>query len=269
MASTVPLELDVYLAREAPVGLIIRRGPAKLCCAIRWDRATDEFTVGQWVKHRIMRDGGDLAPDGEHFLYVAKWQWHYFIAISKPPFFTALVLTESYRCSGLFIDACTYWVPGGGQPATTPDGARLRWRNDGSAPAGADLSGRLTRDGWHLDEHPVYCGWHQSRTRHWRDLRNGWRLERLGQMHPYARWPRTAVDATYALRHTPTDRVVDCPDWTWADCDRDRIVWTMDGCLWTAHLTGTGLGQSRCLFDFRPLTFAPCPAPYEGLRQQF
>ncbi|HAP39973.1 MAG TPA: hypothetical protein DCQ94_09465, partial [Nitrospira sp.] len=68
---TFPPRLHVLLAREAPVGLVIRRGPSRQVCTMRWDRRTDTVTLGQWFNGRIYERRCDLSPDGTHFLYFA------------------------------------------------------------------------------------------------------------------------------------------------------------------------------------------------------
>jgi len=39
--------LNVLLARDARLGLVIRHGPAKPVCTLLWNRKKDEFTPGQ------------------------------------------------------------------------------------------------------------------------------------------------------------------------------------------------------------------------------
>ena len=48
-----PARIHVLLAREAAVGVVIRRGPSKQVCAVLWDRKRDEFHVGQWLMGHI------------------------------------------------------------------------------------------------------------------------------------------------------------------------------------------------------------------------
>src|SRR5947209_4486618 len=64
--------LHVLLAREAPLGLVIRHGTAKSVCTLLWDRKKDKFTLGQWMRGRIDIETCDLSPDGKHFLYSAQ-----------------------------------------------------------------------------------------------------------------------------------------------------------------------------------------------------
>ena len=44
--------IHVLLAEEAPLGVVIRRGPSKQVCTIGWDRRRDEFQLGQWLRAR-------------------------------------------------------------------------------------------------------------------------------------------------------------------------------------------------------------------------
>jgi hypothetical protein len=41
-----PARLHVLLARNAKVGLVIRRGPSKSVCTVLWDRKRDKFKLG-------------------------------------------------------------------------------------------------------------------------------------------------------------------------------------------------------------------------------
>lgn len=71
-----PARIHVLLARDASVGVVIRRGPAKAVATLLWDRRTDHFRLGQWLRGRIYERRCDLSPDGEHLLYFAmngKW----------------------------------------------------------------------------------------------------------------------------------------------------------------------------------------------------
>lgn len=104
--------LHVILARNERTGIIIRRGPSKSVCTILWDRKTDKFKLGQWLRGRIYERRSDLSPDGKHFIYFAmngKWEsetkgaW---TAISKTPYLKAISLFAKGDCwngGGLFM----------------------------------------------------------------------------------------------------------------------------------------------------------------------
>ena len=99
---TASCSLNVLLAKDAPKGVILRRGPTQWVQLILWHTATDSFDEGQWFRGRIYPAGCDLSPDGSLFLYVAlkartpfrqqssyTYKW---TAVSRPPYFTALAL---------------------------------------------------------------------------------------------------------------------------------------------------------------------------------
>jgi hypothetical protein len=96
-----PARLFVLLARDAPVGVILRRGPSDWVQMIHWDKKRDVFTPGQWFHGRIYEHRCDLSLSGRYFVYCAykpvnrrpdptygdRWT-----AISRPPYFSALAL---------------------------------------------------------------------------------------------------------------------------------------------------------------------------------
>src|SRR4051794_20213611 len=99
---TADARLQVLLARAAPVGLILRRGPSKWVQLVKWDTAADRFEPGQWFHGRLYERRGDLSPDGRLFVYFASkftgltladreytYAW---TAVSRPPYLTALAL---------------------------------------------------------------------------------------------------------------------------------------------------------------------------------
>jgi len=110
-----PPRLFVFLAREAPVGLILRRGPTRWVHLIRWDTANDVFEPGAWFRGRIYEERCDLSPDGTKFLYFTRKNsprdngevkytsaW---TAVSKTPWVTALALWpngDTYGGGGIF-----------------------------------------------------------------------------------------------------------------------------------------------------------------------
>ena len=61
--------LHVLLASDTPIGLVIRRGPAKRTATILWNRDTDGFQLGQSALGRIYERYSDLSPDGKYLLY--------------------------------------------------------------------------------------------------------------------------------------------------------------------------------------------------------
>ncbi len=109
----------VLLAREARVGVILRRGPSDWWHLTRWDTQRDQFEKGQWFHGRICPGKCDLSPDGKLFLYFGgKWRAsarsrgydNVWTAISRPPYLTALALwptNSTWEGGGVFVDNLT------------------------------------------------------------------------------------------------------------------------------------------------------------------
>ena len=266
-----PARLHVLLARDAPLGVVIRRGPAKQSCTLLWDLRTDEFTLGQWLKGRIYEERSDLSPDGRHLIYFAynggRWRsatgasW---TAVSRAPYLKALSLYgvgHTWFGGGLFSRAGHYWLDGGGEPLR--ESAEVR-RDTAFHPGARDgwfnqYHYRLTRDGWRLA-----AASQSPRTRYQfeKDAPRGWTLVRVA--HP-GRPPgpgrgRRAVDHFL----TRAGVTIPCPGWEWADVDaaRDRLAWAAGGRLFAGKLDLGGLHEIAELRDFNPMTFEPIRAPY-------
>src|ERR1044071_9107311 len=94
-ASEPGVRLYSILARDAPRGVVFRRGPSKQVLLILWRTDTDEFIEGQWLKGRIYERRCDLSPSGEWLVYFAadyKKPYFSWTALSRPPYLTAIAL---------------------------------------------------------------------------------------------------------------------------------------------------------------------------------
>jgi hypothetical protein len=117
IAATAPAcRLAIKLATEAPVAVVLRRGPSRWAQLIRWRLDDDSVELGQWVRARIYEDMCDLSADGELFVYCARRNTKATLralgeatwtAVSRPPYFTALALWShsGYCGGGLFTGA--------------------------------------------------------------------------------------------------------------------------------------------------------------------
>ena len=94
MTNKPSARISVILAREAPVGVIFRKGPSGQVLLIKWDISEDHFEYGQWFKGRIYESGCSLSPSGDKLLYYARKKDKTWTAISKPPYLTALALWD-------------------------------------------------------------------------------------------------------------------------------------------------------------------------------
>ena len=111
--------LFVIPARDEPVAVILRRGPAAWYHVILWETRRDVFTPGAWFKGRIYEDKCDLSPDGKLFVYFVHQGsrgstpfTHAWTAISRPPWLHALVVWPqgtTYGGGGKFTGPRSIW----------------------------------------------------------------------------------------------------------------------------------------------------------------
>lgn len=203
----VPARLFVLLAREAPVGVILRRGPSDWVQMIHWDTKKDIFTPGQWFHGRIYEQKCDLSPNGKYFAYCAYKHGNHkehpdygdrWTAVSKPPYFTALGL---WRCDsrwhggGLFLDKKQLLLnhPEGSSephPNHMPENIKVTVADGNSSLRNSVFYYALRRNGWLILErsrqfgdygYPSSSGYNRlplwfrgqapSRNRHWVTLK--------------------------------------------------------------------------------------------------
>ncbi len=159
MVYGIGVSLFVLIARDAPVAVVIRRGPSAWVHLTLWDMRTDTFTPGAWFRGRIYAEKCDLSPDGELFVYSAHQgrrlgtsysdSW---TAVSRPPWLHALALWPmhtTYGGGGRFTGKRRLVLRGAGaaHPEHPPHGLEIV---GGEAPVhastteveGADWSGR-------------------------------------------------------------------------------------------------------------------------------
>jgi hypothetical protein len=164
-----PCRLHFLLARDAPTGVLFRRGPSRWVRLIKWSVADDTFELGQWFKGRIYEKRCDLSPDGTKLIYFAQKINHRTLndpehsyawtAISRPPFLTAVALWRKGDCwngGGLFETNSRVWLnhfPGGSaHPDHQPTGLEVVDKIDQRGEDNTVLDKRLSRDGWKLVE---------------------------------------------------------------------------------------------------------------------
>jgi hypothetical protein len=267
-----PARLHVLLARDAKVGLVIRRGPSKSVCTVLWNRESHTFKLGQWLRGRIYERRCDLSPDGKHFLYFAmngRWgsetrgSW---TAISRAPYLKALDLFAKGDCwhgGGLFLSDREFWLNDGYGHTELRAASRLR-RNPGGQPTdyfgGECLNvyyNRLQRDGWAMAKEE-----YQGATLFEKKLTKGWRLRKLAFSEIGAPPGRGCYWDAHELRHEATSTVLAFPEWEWADFVDGRLVWATGGRLHAARLGRGKLPGEKLLHDFNAMKFEAIAAPY-------
>ncbi len=262
-----PCRLYVYLANDAPLAVVLRRGPSSWTRLSLWHIDDDTFDHGQWMKNRVYERRCDLSPDGSLFTYFAFGSSHdtepgkdSWVAISRPPWFSALALWflgMTYYTGGFFVEQDRLWL---GFESISPD--------RGFLPDNLSLT---------TDRPP-----HDDRTPNWTDrtvwlsrlLRGGWRpvpgaaRETWERPHPFEnqtllmtwpiRWgPHGEPDGIEYAVSTGGD-LEPLGAATWADWDhRGRLLIARDGRL-SSWDSSTGLVE---IADFTNQTPNPEPAP--------
>ena len=271
VSAASPCRLFVYLAREAPVAAVLRRGPSAWARLSLWRTDTDAIEHGQWLKGRVYERRSDLSPDGALFVAFVRQSegrtlpnrdtW---VAVSRPPWFTALahwVVGGTYCAGGFFPDRRALWLPFA--PGPPDEGSVPPWLEVGTDPAGyVDRTtnwpertvwfNRLLRGGWRRVEGATPETWERPAPGGEATLAMTLRSEA-----DFAAYGGPHV-VEYAIRSGPTGEVVSIGQATWADWDqRGRLIVARDGRLW--HREGTG--ALREIADFNPQRPEPAPAP--------
>ena len=116
------IRLHLFFASDNDRAVILRQGPTRQYRMILWNRDTDQFEDGQWIKNKIYVERCALSPDGQHFLYfILDGKWNSdamgsYSVLSKPPYWTALSLFpqgDTWTGESLFIDNVHYFAWGG------------------------------------------------------------------------------------------------------------------------------------------------------------
>jgi hypothetical protein len=284
--------LHAILATESPVAVLIKRGPGRCTGILRWDRRSDTFEHGQWLKLNFSHCGADLSPDGALFVYYVEThnpnrEHAFYRAISRPPWLKALAFwsTKSWidgPGTGMFVHDRSHTLKLYAS-AHKPVWDKLGIKTVDELPAippwnaiakGPLLWTRLQRDGWIVTVPYEPNPWAPSPLVKWhgtdkrtptleRSLTGGWTLRqqhgcRSGVLHN-----QPIASESFALV-APDGEPVPKPAWEWADYDtpRKRIVWTAGRMLFAAPWTTAGPGGEQVLFDANGLGFVRREAPY-------
>lgn len=272
----VPARVHILLAREAATAVIIRRGPSRHTCVLGWNRRSDDIEVGQWLRGRIYERRCDLSPDGRHLIYFAmngrwsspsKGSWS---AISRAPYLKALAFWPKGDCwngGGLFVSDRDYWLNDLYRShELARDDTRLRRVDAPPMQAyGGECPGvyypRLQRDGWTLESVRSRDGIQRGVFEKPLPFAH-WVLRKIVHAGFDRRQGRGAYYDEHALWNRRDERLIELPEWEWAELDRKRLVWVEAGRLLTAPLDKAGLGEPREIYDFNPLSWQSLQAPY-------
>jgi len=280
----VPARLFGLLAREAPVGVIIRRGPYQWVQLIKWNTSTDTFELGQWFHGRIYEYTGDLSPDGKLLFYTAFKRNNYWnnpeygntwLAISKSPYFTALALwfPDAFQPGGHFVDNETIQLYGSlsQHPNHAPSELNITYDNPQYA-SFPHKDAFFNHQGWKIFQSSsvpfdkeVYVDPRMKPNILW--------SKRSNNIDLYARWRGylrsdkknspggQSYQFEYSISSSQTDQKIVLTGVNWADFDQQgRLVLARAGKLFTATVANDAVIY-RELADFNDHRPEPMETP--------
>jgi hypothetical protein len=288
------VRLYAILARDAPFGVIFRRGPSRQVLLIGWNTAGYTFQIGQWLKGRIYERRSDLSPKGDMLVYFAvkylgpirSWT-----AISRPPFLTALAMWpkgDGWGGGGQFISQTQLALNHRESEFGLAEGIAVpRWLKvkpfgeySGRSEDGPIYDAWLRQEGWRPVEQPIKTTKHNLRAKVWFEFSPPIRWRKAHPKYPkrYSlemslRGIKEKDGPWYLFDHSVLrdgihqDRIGRSD---WADWSRSGdLLFAMDGCLYRTPCAKGVLGpleSSIKLADFTDLRFAPSEAPAEFRR---
>jgi hypothetical protein len=132
MTTPHPCRLSLVFAREAPICVILRRGPSRWVEVIKWNTSSDQFEYGPWFHGRIYGERCGLSPNGSLFVYFAmkfgrvdtvQGYAKTYTAVSRPPYLAALAMWpqgDTWGGGGRFINDNTLRLAYGSQGTSHP-----------------------------------------------------------------------------------------------------------------------------------------------------
>ncbi len=272
-----PARIHVLLARDSPRAVVIRRGPSKEVASILWDRSTDEFSLGQWLKGRIYGMRSDISPDGEYWIYFAMngyWSseaqgsW---TAVAKVPYLKALACLPKGDCwdgGGLWTTNRAYWLNDGLGHSILRDTTLVRRDVTYVGPhtfcgeCPAIYYPRLLRDGW-TESPPNTVVPATTRRSFDRSLPGGWILRKFAHAQSGSPPGKGCYWDEHCITRTDGESTLECKDWEWADFDGKRILWARHGRIYAGSIGASGCLVEVELADLNGMRFRGIEAPYE------
>lgn len=272
METKFPARIHILLARESSLGVVIRRGPSKRVCTLLWDRATDDFRIGQWLRGRIYERRCDLSPAGTYLIYFAmngRWDGEArgsWTGLSRAPYLKAFTLFAKGDCwngGGLFTGEDRYWLNGPHETIRDsrelkPDLEYVPGREFGNECLGVYYV-RLLRDGWRFVRSENIGTW-KDQSRFEKPITGGWVLHKIAHEEIGPPPGKGCYWDEHVLIGPGAE--IACPNWEWAEVDGDRLVWATGGKLFGGRLDESGLTGEAELYDFNGMEYKRTHAPY-------
>ncbi|WP_395372883.1 hypothetical protein [Marinicella sp. W31] len=275
--SKFPARLHVLVARHSSNAIVIRRGPSKQVCTFNWDRKTNTFTQGQWLKKaRIFERRSDISANGKYWIYFAmdaRWDSETkgsYTVISKTPWLKALVLYakgDGWHGGGLFSYDNVYWL-NDGYGHEKKQHSNLVKRNKDYQPKenyGGECPhvyyNRLQRDGWKLTD-SYETGKRNSNTVFERDIARGWTLRKICHADSFHPMGKGVYWDEHELINKQGDTISQ-PDWEWAEWMDNAVMFAEFGKLYKLIVKNTiELRKRQLIHDFNDYKFEELIAPY-------
>ncbi len=275
--SKFPARLHVLVARQGNNAIVIRRGPSKQVCTFEWDRKTNKFSQGQWLKKaKIFERRSDISANGKYWIYFAmdgRWESKTkgsYTVIAKTPWLKALTLYakgDGWHGGGLFSYDNVYWLNDGyGHEKLLKN--NLVKRNGNYHPkdnfGGECLHvyyNRLQRDGWSLIERH-HRGKYKSITVFERDMTKNWKLKKVCHEEIGSPVGKGVYWDEHELINEHGDKVSQ-PNWEWAEWMDGAIMFAEFGQLYKLTIKNTHeLNKHELIHDFNDYKFKQLLAPY-------
>lgn len=235
--------------------LVLRRGPSRQVAVFNWDRSTDEFKLGQWLKGKIYSHRVDISPDGTHWIYLALGRGgQTYTVVAKTPYLKAIDYHPwcgTWGGGGKFLSNKAYILAGHSSSQSRRLSGRFQVSEHNTiAPLG--LFDRLQGQGWSYMMNGDYT----------QKLNKGWVLRKhVGSGYHLG---RSFESEWHTLSHKRLGLTLKRPSWEWADIDNGKLVFAEGGKLMRATLFEESEQpyRTKLIKDFNDYTFEPIRAPY-------
>ena len=255
------VRLHGFLVPNRSRSLLVRRCGDE-SSTFRWNLNDDSFAAGSQLIGRLYARRSDLSPGGGYLMFFATdGQDQRWTGISRAPFLNAQAhwMKESPAYGGgLFTGPRLFWLnDGDGHGELQGEISGLERQEErpgddyGSGCAGV-YALRLQRDGWKLTE--VRKNEEDVVTAHVfeKPLDERWTLRKLAWTPPP--WDDVTKES-HELVETTSGEAQPLEGWDWAELDRERVVWSVGGTLYSGQLGSGGITGETTLVDLAEYRF--------------
>ncbi len=272
-----PARLHVLVARKGSNAIVIRRGPSKQVCTFEWDRNTNKFTQGQWLKKaKIFERRSDISANGKYWIYFSmdgRWQSKTkgsYTVIAKSPWLKALTLYakgDAWHGGGLLSYDNVYWL-NDGYGHEKMQQSNLVKRNGDYQPKdnfGGECPhvyyNRLQRDGWKLIDRAQTGKW-KTNAIFEKGVTRDWVLRKVCHEEVGSPVGKGCYWDEHELVNKHGDTISQ-PDWEWAEWMDGAIMYAESGKLCKLIIKNTHeLKKPELIHDFNDYKFRELLAPY-------